>query len=66
VDRESQKPIVIGQGGRMIRRIGTAARADLEQFFGTRVFLDLRVKVKAEWRENDRVLNEMGLTGRRV
>ena len=66
VDRESQKPIVIGRGGEMIKRIGTAARVDLENFFGTRVFLDLRVKVKAEWREDDRVLDEMGLARREV
>lgn len=61
VERESQKPIVIGRGGEMIKRIGTAAREDLEKFFDTRVFLDLHVRVKSEWREDDRVLNELGL-----
>ena len=61
VDRESQKPIVIGRGGEMVKRIGTAAREDLERFFGTRVYLDLQVKVKSEWREDDRVLNDMGV-----
>lgn len=61
VERESQKPIVIGRGGEMVRAIGTAARLELERFFGTRVFLDLRVRVKAEWREDERVLNELGL-----
>jgi GTP-binding protein Era len=61
VDRESQKPIVIGHGGEMIKRIGTAAREDLERFFGARVFLDLHVRVKSEWREDERALNEMGL-----
>lgn len=61
VERESQKPIVIGRGGEMIKRIGTAARQDLERFFGTRVFLDLHVRVKAEWREDDRVLTDLGL-----
>jgi len=61
VDRESQKPIVIGRGGEMIKRIGTAAREDLERFFGTRVFLDLQVKVKSEWREDDRLLQQIGL-----
>jgi GTP-binding protein Era len=66
VDRESQKPIVVGRGGAMIKRIGTAARLDLEAFFGARVFLDLRVKVRAEWREDDRVLDEIGLSRRRV
>jgi GTPase len=61
VERESQKPIVVGKGGAMIKQIGTAARAELERFFGTRVYLDLRVKVKSEWRDDERVLDEMGL-----
>ena len=61
VDRESQKPIVVGRGGEMIKKIGTAAREDLERFFGLRVFLDLHVRVKSEWRENDQVLDEIGL-----
>ena len=61
VDRESQKPIVIGRGGAMIKQIGTAARQELEQFFHTRVYLDLRVQVKADWREDDRVLSDIGL-----
>ncbi len=61
VDRESQKPIILGRGGEMIKRIGTAAREDLERFFGTRVFLDLHVRVKAEWREDDDVLDRIGL-----
>jgi GTP-binding protein Era len=61
VDRESQKPIVVGRGGEMIKRIGVAAREDLERFFDTRVFLDLHVRVKSEWREDDHVLNDLGL-----
>jgi GTP-binding protein Era len=61
VDRESQKPIVIGRGGEMIKRIGTAAREDLERVFGTRLYLDLQVKVKSEWREDDRLLQQIGL-----
>ena len=61
VDRESQKPIIVGRGGAMIKRIGIAAREDLEKFFDTRVFLDLHVRVKSEWREDDQVLNELGL-----
>jgi GTP-binding protein Era len=61
VERESQKPIVVGRGGAMIKRIGTAAREDLERLFGTRVFLDLHVRVKSEWREDDAVLNRIGL-----
>jgi GTP-binding protein Era len=61
VERESQKPIVIGRAGEMIKTMGTAARKELEQFFGARVFLDLRVKVRAEWREDERLLDEIGL-----
>jgi GTPase len=61
VDRESQKPIVIGRAGAMIKRIGTAARAELERYLQTRVFLDLHVKVKSEWRDDERLLDEMGL-----
>ena len=59
VERESQKPIVVGRGGAMIKKIGTAARAALEHFFETRVFLDLHVKVKSEWRDNERLLDEI-------
>jgi GTP-binding protein Era len=61
VETESQKPIVIGRGGEMIKRIGTEARHDLEKFFATRVFLDLRVKVNPDWRDNDRVLDDIGV-----
>jgi len=61
VDRESHKPIVVGRGGEMIKRIGTAAREDLERFFDTRVFLDLHVRVRSEWREDERVLKDLGL-----
>jgi GTP-binding protein Era len=63
VERESQKPIVVGKGGALIKQIGTAARGELERFLGTRVYLDLRVKVKSEWRDDERVLDEMGLRG---
>jgi GTPase len=61
VDRESQKPILVGRGGEMVKRIGTEARMELERFFGARVFLDLRVKVRSAWREDERVLDELGL-----
>jgi GTP-binding protein Era len=61
VERESQKPIVVGRGGEMIKRIGVAAREDLERFFETRVFLDLHVRVKSEWREDEHVLKDLGL-----
>jgi GTPase len=65
VERESQKPILIGRAGEMIKRIGTAARLDLEAFFEARVYLDLRVKVQADWREDERLLDEIGMPGRR-
>ena len=61
VDRESQKGIVVGKGGDMIKRIGTAAREELERFFSTKVFLDLRVKVAVDWREDERVLQDIGV-----
>jgi GTPase len=61
VEQESQKPIVIGRGGDMIKRIGTEARHDLERFFGTKVFLDLRVKVNPDWRNDDRALDQLGV-----
>jgi len=61
VETESQKPIVIGRGGAMIKQIGTEARKELEAFFGTKVFLDLRVKVDADWRDNDRTLDALGV-----
>ena len=59
VDRESQKPIVIGKGGAMIKQIGTVARAELEQYLEKRVYLDLHVKVKSEWRDDERALDEI-------
>jgi GTP-binding protein Era len=61
VDRESQKPIVVGKAGSMIKAIGTAARLGLEEHFDQKVFLDLHVKVKSEWRDNERLLDEIGL-----
>jgi GTP-binding protein Era len=61
VETESQKPIVIGRGGEMIKRIGTEARHDMEAFFETKVFLDLRVKVDPDWRNNERSLDEIGV-----
>jgi GTP-binding protein Era len=61
VERQSQKPIVIGPGGALVKQIGTEARRDLEAFFGSRVYLDLHVKVRADWRENDRILDQAGV-----
>jgi GTP-binding protein Era len=64
VEEPSQKPIVIGRNGEMIKTIGTAARAQLEAFFERRVYLDLHVKVREDWRENERMLDDMGLPKR--
>jgi GTPase len=61
VEQDSQKGIVIGRGGAMLKRIGTEARHDLEKLFETKVFLDLRVKVNADWRNDDRTLDELGV-----
>jgi GTP-binding protein Era len=61
VEQDSQKGIVIGRGGEMLKRIGTEARLALEAFFETKVFLDLRVKVNADWRDNDRTLDDLGV-----
>ena len=61
VERESQKPILVGKNGDMIKTIGTAAREELEKFFSTKVFLDLHVRVKSDWREDDRTLQELGV-----
>jgi len=59
VERESQKPIVIGKRGEMVKRIGTEARLDLESILGAKVFLDLHVAVHESWREDERFLGEL-------
>jgi GTP-binding protein Era len=64
-ERESQKAILIGKGGSMLKAIGTAARREIERFLGTKVYLGLFVKVRERWREDPAVLEEMGL-GRRA
>jgi GTP-binding protein Era len=60
VHRETQKAILIGDKGSMIKKIGTAARTDIEKFIGQKVFLELFVKVKPKWRENEMQLKEYG------
>jgi len=60
VERESQKGIIIGRGGRMIRKIGSDARGAVERLVGGRVYLDLWVKVRKGWRENERELRQLG------
>lgn len=59
VERSSQKGIVIGKGGAKIKEIGTAARLDLEEFLGRKVYLDLNVRHEPDWRENPRILAEL-------
>ena len=60
VERNSQKGIVIGKGGELLKRVGAEARADLERLFGTNVFLDLRVKVERDWQRRDQLLDRLG------
>ena len=62
VETESQKGIVIGSGGRMVKAIGTAARRELERELGTRVHLDLSVRVRRSWRADDALLDRLGIT----
>src|SRR5262249_14197304 len=60
VHRESQKAIIIGERGKMIKQVGMLARKDIEEFVGQKVFLELFVKVRPKWRENDLMLKEYG------
>jgi GTP-binding protein Era len=61
VETESQKGILIGTGGRMVKQIGTAARRELERELGTRVHLDLSVRVRRGWRADERLLDRLGI-----
>lgn len=60
VERESQKGIIIGKGGQRLKSIGTEARKNIEGLLGTKVFLELWVKVKKDWRDNLNILRELG------
>lgn len=60
VQRESQKAIIIGESGKMIKQIGTLARKDIENFLQQKIFLELFVKVRPKWRDNDLQLKEFG------
>jgi len=62
VDKDSQKPILIGAGGELLKRIGTEARLDMQKLFGGPVYLELFVKVKSGWSENAVVLRDLGIT----
>jgi GTP-binding protein Era len=61
VETQSQKGILVGKGGRMVREIGTAARKELERELGARVFLDLQVRVREKWRRDDSLLDRVGI-----
>ncbi len=60
VEKESQKGIVVGKGGALLKAVGTEARLDMERLFGLKVFLQLWVKVRAGWREDEQALEELG------
>jgi GTPase len=60
VQRETQKAIILGEGGSMIKKLGTGARIDIEKFLGGKVFLELFVKVRPKWRDNETFLREYG------
>lgn len=60
VERESHKSIVIGQGGKMIKQIGSTARQEIEAMSGRKVFLELRVKVREGWRDDEKALRQLG------
>ncbi len=60
LQRETQKGIVLGQGGKMIKQLGIEARKDIEEFLGRKVFLELFVKVRPKWRDNELQLREYG------
>lgn len=60
VERDSQKGILIGRGGAMLKRVGTEARKDIEAFFGKRVYLELFVKVEPNWRNRENKLRQFG------
>lgn len=60
VEQVSQRGILIGRGGAMLKKIGSAARRDLEAFFGIPVYLELKVEVRRRWRRDERALRELG------
>jgi GTP-binding protein Era len=60
VEKDSQKAIVVGKGGQRLKEVGTAARLDMERLFGMKVFLELWVKVREGWREDEQALTELG------
>ncbi|MFC1606902.1 GTPase Era [Candidatus Latescibacterota bacterium] len=61
IEKKSQKPIIIGKGGMMMKKIGTAARLRIEVFLGRKVYLELFVKIRDDWRNKESVLRELGM-----
>ena len=61
VERDSQKAIIIGKGGQKLKQVGMEARQPLESFFGRKIFLELHVKVKKKWRDDEETLRSLGL-----
>jgi GTP-binding protein Era len=60
VARDSQKGIIIGHKGQMLKKVGTEARLDMEDFFGKKIFLEMYVKVSKEWRDKPLMLKKFG------
>jgi GTP-binding protein Era len=60
LERETHKPILIGKGGTMLKKIGSTARQEIEKLVGRKVFLDLRVKVRKNWRDDEETLKSLG------
>ncbi len=65
VDHDSQKAIIVGKAGSMIKRIGTDARMDIQELLGGKIYLDLHVKVRENWREDERMLDQLGVPPRK-
>ena len=60
VERDGQKGIIIGKGGALLKEVGSGARREIEDLLGTKVFLELWVKVRKDWRRNEKILRELG------
>lgn len=65
-ERESHKGIIVGRGGETLKKIGTYARQDMEEFFGVKVFINLWVKVKQNWRDSDFMLGSLGYNEKEI
>ena len=61
VERDSQKPILLGEGGKRIKQIGSEARQEIEALLGSRIYLDLSVRVRKHWRQDPGMLGRLGL-----